>query len=160
MSALRIGWGYDVHRFSAKGPLMIGGVSVPYDRGVLAHSDGDVLLHAIGDALLGAAALGDLGQHFSDKDARYRHISSSILLQNIMGLLKERRFMVNNVDTCVVAEEPRLGSYKEEMKQNIAHLLALPPDAVNIKATTHEKMGCLGRGEGLAAQAVVLISTH
>jgi 2-C-methyl-D-erythritol 2,4-cyclodiphosphate synthase len=157
---MRIGFGYDAHRFIDGDYVTIGGVKIPYKKGIQAHSDGDVLLHAIGDALLGAAALGDLGQHFPDTDPRFKSVASSSLIEHIMSLLQEKNYTVVNIDATVITEAPRLSKYIDPMRQTIAQLLHIPIDDVNVKATTNEKMGWIGRGEGLAAQAVVLIYAH
>jgi len=155
---MRIGFGYDAHRFTDGDYVIIGGVKIPYKKGIQAHSDGDVLLHAIGDALLGAAALGDLGQHFPDTDPRFKSAESSSLIEHIMSLLQEKNYTVLNIDATVITENPRLSKYIDSMRQTIAQLLRISVDEVNVKATTNEKMGWIGRGEGLAAQAVVLLS--
>jgi len=155
---MRIGFGYDAHRFTDGDYVIIGGVKIPYKKGIQAHSDGDVLLHAIGDALLGAAALGDLGQHFPDTDPRFKSAESSSLIEHIMSLLQEKNYTVLNIDATVITETPRLSKYIDSMRQTIAQLLRISVDEVNVKATTNEKMGWIGRGEGLAAQAVVLLS--
>lgn len=154
---MRIGYGYDTHRFTDGDFVTIGGIKIPYEKGIAAHSDGDVLLHAIGDALLGAAALGDLGHHFPDHDPAYRAIDSSKLIQHIMSLLQEKKYHVQNIDSTVITEAPRLAKHIDAMRSNIAQLLHIPIDAVSVKATTQEKMGWIGRQEGLAAQAVVLL---
>lgn len=152
---MKIGIGYDSHRFIEGDHVMIGGVKIPYSKGIKAHSDGDVLLHAIGDALLGAAALGDLGRHFPDTDNAFKDISSSELIQQIMQRVKDKNYKVGNVDATVIAEKPRLSKYINDMCEHIAKLLEIPVDCVNVKGTTNEKMGWIGREEGLAAQAVV-----
>ena len=155
---MRIGCGYDAHRFMDGNYVMMGGVKIPYEKGVQAHSDGDVLLHAIGDALLGAATLGDMGRHFPDSDPAYRSISSSQLIQHIMSLLQKKKYRVQHIDSTVITEAPRLAKHIEAMRKNIATLLSISVDAVSVKATTNEKMGWIGQGVGLAAQAVVLLS--
>jgi 2-C-methyl-D-erythritol 2,4-cyclodiphosphate synthase len=139
---------------------MLGGVRIPHARGVLAHSDGDVLLHAICDALLGAAGLGDIGQHFSDKDARWRGADSRVFLRHVRELLAARNYVVVNVDSTVLAEEPRIGRFRNDMCATIAHDLQIAPDRVSVKATTTEKLGYIGRGEGLACEAIALIELH
>jgi 2-C-methyl-D-erythritol 2,4-cyclodiphosphate synthase len=154
---MRIGQGFDVHPLVAGRKLVIGGVDIAYDRGLLGHSDADVLLHAICDALLGAAALGDIGKHFPDSDARYRGIDSRQLLRHVAGLLAERRWQVVNVDATIIAEAPRMAPHIPAMVANIAADLRLDPGCVNVKATTTEKLGFTGRGEGIAAQAVCLL---
>ena len=155
---MRIGQGYDVHRLTADRKLILGGVEIPYEKGLLGHSDADVLLHAIADALLGAAALGDIGKHFPDTDERYKGISSLILLEKTGELLTENRFIINNIDSTVIAERPKLRPYIDEMRENIAKALHLSIDAVSVKATTEEGLGFTGTGEGIAAQAVCLLS--
>jgi 2-C-methyl-D-erythritol 2,4-cyclodiphosphate synthase len=154
---MRIGLGFDAHRLVAGRPLILGGVEIPYPLGLLGHSDADVLSHAIGDALLGAAGAGDLGVHFPDQDPAYKNISSLILLKKIMALVWERGFRPVNVDATLVLEKPRLAPYLSEMAARLAKVLDLPPDAVNVKATTTEKMGFTGREEGIAAYAAVLV---
>lgn len=155
---LRIGFGYDSHRFADGDHCMIGGVCVPHTRGIQAHSDGDVLLHALGDALLGAAALGDLGQHFPDTDPRFADVSSLVLVEHILTLLAERQFSINNIDATVIAEQPRLSVHMTTIRHSVAKSVSLPVSQVSVKATTNEKMGWLGRGEGIAAHVVVLLS--
>ncbi len=155
--AMRIGSGFDVHAFGDGDFVMLGGVRVPYGRGVVAHSDGDVILHALCDALLGAAGLGDIGQHFRDDDPQWRGADSSGFVRAVLGMLHERNLAVINADITVLAEAPRLSKHREEIRRSIATLLEVESDCVNVKATTTEKMGFLGRAEGLAAQAVVLL---
>ncbi|MXY98048.1 MAG: 2-C-methyl-D-erythritol 2,4-cyclodiphosphate synthase [Gemmatimonadetes bacterium] len=154
---MRVGTGYDVHAFAEGRPLVLGGVTIPHDRGLQGHSDADVLSHAIGDAMLGAAALGDIGIHFPDDDARYLGISSLVLLQRIVDALGESGYTVTNVDATVVAERPKLSPFVRQMRSRIGEALGLPDDRVSIKATTSEKLGFTGREEGIAAHAVVLI---
>ncbi len=154
---MRIGHGYDAHRFGADRPLVLGGVVVPHDQGLIAHSDGDVLVHALCDALLGAAALGDIGRHFPDSDPAYAAIDSRILLRRVMTALRERGLRVINTDTTVVAQRPRLAAHLTAMQANLAADLGVAPEQVNVKATTTEGMGFTGRGEGIAAYAVVLL---
>jgi 2-C-methyl-D-erythritol 2,4-cyclodiphosphate synthase len=156
---MRIGSGFDVHRFGEGDFVMLGGVRVPYGRGVIAHSDGDVILHALCDALLGAAGLGDIGQHFRDDDPQWRGADSKGFVRGVLAMLRERNWAVVNADITVLAEAPRLAKHREEIRGSIAALLEVAADCVNVKATTTEKMGFLGRGEGLAAQAVVLLRT-
>lgn len=157
MSELRVGQGFDVHAFTEGGFVMLGGVKVPHTKGVLAHSDGDVLLHAICDALLGAAALGDIGMHFSDRDERWRGADSRVFVRHVRSLLAERGYSIVNVDATVIAEAPRLGKYRETMRENIAADLGIEIDRINVKATTTEKLGFTGRSEGIACQAIALI---
>jgi 2-C-methyl-D-erythritol 2,4-cyclodiphosphate synthase len=154
---MRIGQGYDVHQLVAGRKLIIGGVDIPYEMGLLGHSDADVLLHAITDALLGAAALGDIGRHFSDTDAKYRDIDSRILLREALHLVREQGYRVGNVDATIIAQAPKLAPHIFQMVDNIAADLRVERSAVNVKATTTEKLGFAGRGEGIAAQAVVLL---
>ena len=156
---MRIGQGYDVHQLVEGRKLIIGGVEIPYDKGLLGHSDADVLLHAITDALLGAAALGDIGRHFSDTDAKYKNIDSRILLREAMHMVREQGYRVANVDATIIAQEPKMAPHILQMVANIAADLRLEKSAVNVKATTTEKLGLTGRGEGIAAQAVVLLLT-
>jgi 2-C-methyl-D-erythritol 2,4-cyclodiphosphate synthase len=154
---MRIGLGYDAHRLVAGRLLILGGVEIPYEKGLLGHSDADVLTHAIGDALLGAVGAGDLGTHFPDKDPAYKDISSRILLARIMEVVRDRGFAPVNVDATIVAQQPRLASHIPAMQANLAPILGLTPADINIKATTTEHMGFAGRGEGMAAYAVILV---
>ena len=154
---MRIGHGYDVHRLVSGRPLIIGGVSIPFKLGLLGHSDADVLIHAVCDALLGAAGLGDIGKHFPDTDSAYKDIDSRLLLRKTSELIKEKGFNTVNADITVIAQKPKLASYIPEMKRNIASDLNIPPDCINIKATTEEGLGFTGSGEGIAAHAVCLI---
>ena len=155
---MRIGQGYDVHAFCEGDHLMLGGVRIPFDKAFKAHSDGDVVLHALCDGLLGAAGLGDIGRHFPDSDARYSNIDSRILLRRVMALLQEQGWRVENTDITIIAQAPRMAPHIEVMRQIIAEDLMLDPNAVNIKATTTEHLGFEGRGEGIAASAVILIT--
>ncbi len=154
---MRIGQGYDVHRLVEGRDLILGGVTIPYERGLLGHSDADVLVHAIMDALLGAAALGDIGQHFPDTDETYRGISSIVLLQHTGKLLKEHGYEVGNIDATMIAQRPKLAPYRPEMEDNIANALGIERDRVNVKATTEEGLGFTGSGQGMAAWAVALL---
>jgi len=154
---MRIGTGYDVHRLAADRKLMIGGVDVPFEKGLLGHSDADVLLHAICDALLGAAGLGDIGRHFPDTAPKYKGISSLMLLEEVRRLLAEAGYRVGNIDATIVAEKPKLASHIPAMVTNIAAAVKTDRSAVNVKATTTEGLGFAGRGEGMAAYAVALI---
>ena len=156
-SQLRIGQGYDVHAFTVGDHVTLGGEKIPHTHGILAHSDGDVLLHAICDALLGAAGLGDIGMHFPDTDPRWKGADSRAFVRHVRDLLKVSDYVVVNVDTTVICETPRLGKYREAMRSNIAADLGINITRVNIKATTSEKMGFIGRAEGLACQAIALI---
>lgn len=160
MSVIRVGQGFDVHRFAAPEagrPLVLMGCAIPHDCGLEGHSDADVMLHALMDALLGAAGLGDIGHHFPDTDPAYKGADSAALLGRVMGDLLERGWEVVNADVCLIGERPRIGPHRLRMRDRVAPLLGIPPDALNVKATTTEKLGFTGRGEGLAAQAVVLI---
>lgn len=153
----RIGTGYDVHRLVQSRPLILGGERIPWDRGLLGHSDADVLLHAVMDALLGAAALGDIGRHFPDKDPAYEGISSRELLRRVRALLDEKGCVVQNIDATIIAQAPKLDSYLPMMRENIAKDLEIDAGQVNVKATTEEGLGFTGSGQGIAAQAVCLI---
>jgi 2-C-methyl-D-erythritol 2,4-cyclodiphosphate synthase len=155
---MRVGFGYDAHRLTPGRPLILGGVEIPHASGLSGHSDADVLTHALGDALLGAVAAGDLGRHFPDTDPAYRGISSLILLERIVALVRARGYEPVNVDITIVAEQPRLAPHVPKMIDNLAPILGLAPDAVSIKATSTEKMGFAGREEGMAAYAVVLVA--
>ena len=154
---MRIGHGYDVHRLTEGRRLVIGGVDIPYNLGLLGHSDADVLLHAVCDALLGAAALGDIGRHFPDTDPAFKGISSLELLKRVAGLLKENGYKVVNIDATVIAQAPKLSPYIDTMNANIALALCTDKGNVNVKATTEEKLGFTGSGKGIAAHAVCLI---
>ena len=154
---MKVGQGFDVHPLAAGRRLVIGGVDIPYEKGLHGHSDADVLLHAICDALLGAAGLGDIGQHYPDNEARFRGIDSRALLRDVAGKLKALKLKIVNVDATVIAQAPRLAPYRARMVDNIAADLGIAPAAVNVKATTTEQLGFLGRMEGIAAQAVVLL---
>ena len=154
---MRIGQGFDVHPFAEGRRLIIGGVDIPHERGLQGHSDADVLLHAICDALLGAAGLGDIGQHYPDSDAAFRDVDSRALLRDVAEKLRKNNLRIVNVDATVIAQAPRIAPYRERMIGNIAADLGLAPAAVSVKATTTERLGFAGRGEGIAAQAVALI---
>jgi len=154
---LRCGIGWDAHKLAEGRDLILGGVAIPYAKGLLGHSDADVLCHAIADALLGAAALGDIGGHFPDNDEAYKGISSLILLQKIARLLKEAGYEIVNIDAVIIAQEPRLSPYIPQMAQNMADALGITSLAVGVKATTSEYMGFCGRGEGIASQAIALL---
>ena len=158
MTMIRIGTGFDVHALVAGRRLVIGGVTIPWERGLEGHSDADVLLHAIGDAILGALALGDLGKHFPDTDPRWRGADSRALLRHVADLMAGTGFAIANVDATVIAQAPKLAPHVQEMRRNIAADLGCGPDAVSVKATTTEKLGFTGRGEGIAAMASVLLS--
>ncbi|MCC6208656.1 MAG: 2-C-methyl-D-erythritol 2,4-cyclodiphosphate synthase [Gammaproteobacteria bacterium] len=154
---IRIGCGYDAHRFAPDRPLVVGGVEIPYELGLLAHSDGDVLIHALCDALLGAAGLGDIGRHFPDSSAEYAGIDSRVLLRRVLEELRKRACGVVNVDATLIAQKPKFAPYIDSMTAILAADLGIPIDRVNVKATTTEGMGFTGRAEGIAAYAVVLI---
>ncbi len=154
---MRVGQGYDVHRLVSGRKLILGGVEIEHTLGLLGHSDADVLLHAIADALLGAAALGDIGKHFPDTDARYCGIDSTKLLRHVGALLREKGYTIRNIDSTVIAQAPKLAPHIPAMRQNIADALGIDADAVSVKATTEEKLGFTGTREGIAAQAICLI---
>jgi len=154
---MRIGQGFDVHQLVEGRRLIIGGVEIPYDKGLLGHSDADVLLHAISDALLGAAALGDIGKHFADSDVKFKNIDSRILLREVLHLVREQGYRVGNVDATIIAQAPKMAPHIPQMVTHIAADLRVEKNAVNVKATTTEQLGFSGRGEGIAAQAVVLL---
>ena len=156
---MRIGQGYDVHRLVEGRRLIIGGVDIPYEKGLLGHSDADVLLHAMMDALLGAAALGDIGQHFPDSDERYKGISSIALLKEVGKILQENGYMIENIDSTVIAQRPKLLPYRPQMAENIAAALGIEKEQVSVKATTEEGLGFTGTGEGISAQAIALLSS-
>lgn len=156
---MRIGMGYDVHRLIADRELIIGGVKIPYELGLLGHSDADVLLHAIMDALLGAAALGDIGKHFPDTDPQYKGISSVRLLEHVGKLLEENLYLIENIDATIIAQAPKMRPYIEQMRENIADALGIEADRVNVKATTEEGLGFTGSGEGISSQAICLLTS-
>ena len=156
---MRIGQGYDVHRLVEGRRLIIGGVDIPYEKGLLGHSDADVLLHAVMDALLGAAAIGDIGQHFPDSDERYKGISSIALLKEVGKILQENGYMIENIDSTVIAQRPKLLPYRPQMAENIAAALGIEKEQVSVKATTEEGLGFTGTGEGISAQAIALLSS-
>lgn len=157
MGGYRVGIGYDIHRLERGLPLTLGGVSLPHEEGLRAHSDGDALAHAIGDALLGAMALGDLGAHFPDTDPKYRGVSSLTLLERIRGLLQERGARIVNVDSTLILEAPRVHPHVAEMRARLAGALGVTPEWVSVKATSNEALGSVGRREGIAAMAVALV---
>lgn len=156
---MRIGHGFDVHRFGEGDHIVLGGVTIPFTQGFIAHSDGDVAIHALCDALLGAAALGDIGQHFPDTSAKFENIDSRILLRKVVGLLQKKGFTVGNVDLTIVAQAPKMAEHIPTMRENLAADLGVNVDCCNVKATTTEQLGYTGRGEGIAAHAVVLLNT-
>lgn len=151
--------GYDVHKLAENRKLIIGGVEIPYEKGLLGHSDADVLLHAIMDALLGAAALGDIGKHFPDTDSKYKGISSIKLMQHVGKLLEENRFLIENIDATIIAQRPKMRPHIEKMRENIAGALEIGIEQVNVKATTEEGLGFTGSGEGISAQAICMLTT-
>ena len=157
--ATRVGIGFDVHAFTEGDYIMLGGVRIPHERGVQAHSDGDVVVHALCDALLGAAGLGDIGMHFPDTDPQWRGAAGALLLERVLAMLLARGFEPVNVDVTILAERPRIAPHREAMRRRLAELLDLPPEMVNVKATTTEQLGLIGRGEGLAAQAIALVES-
>lgn len=154
---MRIGHGYDVHRLTENRKLILGGVDIPYEKGLLGHSDADVLLHAISDALLGATALGDIGKHFPPTDPKYLGADSIELLKQVNELIQQKGYVIENIDSTVIAQKPKLLPYIEKMRENIAKALKISIDSVSVKATTEEKLGFTGSGEGISAHAVVLI---
>lgn len=153
----RIGQGFDVHQLIEGRPLIIGGITIPYELGLLGHSDADVLLHTITDAVLGAIGEGDIGRHFPDTDAEFKDADSAKLLEEVWKMVEERGYELVNADCTIIAQRPKMAPYIEQMKHRIAELLHAKPDQVNVKATTTEKLGFTGRGEGIASQAVVLL---
>jgi 2-C-methyl-D-erythritol 2,4-cyclodiphosphate synthase len=156
----RIGHGFDVHRFAEGRTLVLGGVEIPHEKGLLGHSDADVLLHAIADALLGAAALGDIGHHFPDTDMRYKGISSIVLLAHVANLLSEHSYSVSNIDSTLVMERPKIAPHVHAMRDNIARALRVEIGRVSVKATTNEGLGFIGAGEGAVAYAIAMITSH
>lgn len=154
---IRVGHGYDVHAFAENRKCIIGGVDIPCEKGLLGHSDADVLLHAISDSLLGAAALGDIGKHFPDTDNAYKGADSLVLLSKVAELVKEKGYCINNVDATVIAQVPKMAPHIEQMRRNIAGVLGVDVDCINVKATTEEKLGFTGRKEGISAHCVCLI---
>lgn len=156
---MRIGMGYDVHRLVEGRPLVMGGVTIPYEKGLLGHSDADVLLHAIADALLGAAALGDIGRHFPDTDPAYKGISSILLLQKVGQLLDENMFFIENIDATIIAQAPKMRPYIDQMRENIACALGISVEQVNVKATTEEGLGFTGEGFGISSQAICMLTS-
>ena len=156
---MRVGMGYDVHRLTEGRDLIVGGVKIPYEKGLLGHSDADVLLHAISDALLGAAALGDIGKHFPDTDPAYKGISSLILLEKVGDLIAEKSFLIENIDATIIAQAPKMRPHIDAMRENIAKALKIDVSQVNVKATTEEGLGFTGTGEGISSQAVCLLTS-
>lgn len=156
---MRIGMGYDVHRLKEGRKLILGGVEIPYEKGLLGHSDADVLLHAVMDALLGAAALGDIGKHFPDTDPAYEGASSIRLLEHVGGLIDDKLYVIGNIDATIIAQRPKMAPYIEQMRKNIAQALQIDVSQVNVKATTEEGLGFTGSGEGISSQAVACLET-
>ena len=154
---MRIGHGYDVHRLVEGRPLILGGVHIPYEKGLLGHSDADVLLHAVSDALLGAAGLGDIGKHFPDTDPQYKGADSLELLRIVVSRVKEKGYRISNIDVTMIAQKPKLRPHIEAMEQNIAAAVGIPAERVNVKATTEEQLGFTGTGEGMRCHAVCLL---
>ena len=157
---MRVGMGYDVHRLTAGRKLILGGVEIPYGKGLLGHSDADVLVHAVMDALLGAAALGDIGKHFPDTDSEYEGISSIRLLEHVGRLLDEKGYVIENIAATIIAQRPKLRPYIDQMRENIAEALKIETDQVNVKATTEEGLGFTGSGEGISSQAVCALERY
>ncbi|MCR5233829.1 MAG: 2-C-methyl-D-erythritol 2,4-cyclodiphosphate synthase [Lachnospiraceae bacterium] len=156
---MRVGMGYDVHRLTEERDLIIGGVKIPYEKGLLGHSDADVLLHAIMDALLGAAALGDIGSHFPDTDEKYRGADSIELLKLVGEMLFDNQYIIDNIDATIIAQKPKMRPYIDEMRNNIANALLIDLSQVNVKATTEEGLGFTGNGEGISSQAICMVSS-
>jgi 2-C-methyl-D-erythritol 2,4-cyclodiphosphate synthase len=156
---MRVGMGYDVHKLIEGRDLILGGVKIPYEKGLLGHSDADVLVHAIMDAILGAAALGDIGKHFPDTDPAYKEISSIVLLEHVAKLIEEKMYIIENIDATIIAQKPKLLPFMPQMAENIAQALKLPISCVNIKATTEEGLGFTGSGKGMSAQAICSLNT-
>lgn len=157
---MRMGIGFDVHELVENRNLVLGGVEIPHEKGLLGHSDADVLIHAIMDAMLGACALGDIGKHFPDTDNQYKNISSLLLLKNVQQLIKEKGYSINNIDTVIMAQQPKIAPYIEKIQNNIATILEMNKNNISIKATTTEGLGFVGREEGIAAQAVVTLMNN
>lgn len=156
---MRVGMGYDVHKLVEGRDLVMGGVTIPYEKGLLGHSDADVLLHAIMDALLGAAALGDIGKHFPDTDEQYKGISSVKLLEHVGSLLEDNLYIIENIDATIIAQRPKMRPYIDQMRENIARALQIEVDQVNVKATTEEGLGFTGTGEGISSQAICAVES-
>lgn len=156
---MRIGQGYDVHKLAEGRKLIVGGVEIPYEKGLVGHSDADVLVHAVMDALLGAAGLGDIGEHFPDSDPAYKGVSSIQLLKKVGELLQEHCYVIENIDATIIAQKPKMASYRPQMAENIASALSLDKSRVNVKATTEEGLGFTGSGEGISSQAITLLTT-
>jgi 2-C-methyl-D-erythritol 2,4-cyclodiphosphate synthase len=154
---VRVGHGFDTHAFTGGRPLILGGINIPFEKGLTGHSDADVIIHAVMDALLGAAGLGDIGRHFPDTDPQYANISSKVLLEKVVTLIEEQHYYIGNIDITVIAQKPKISPYIAEMQKALAPVLKIPAESISIKATTTEKMGFLGREEGIAVFATALI---
>ena len=154
---MRIGIGYDIHRLVEEKKLILGGVEIPYVKGLLSYTDGDVLLHAIADAILGAMSLGDIGRHFPDTDPQYEGMPSRELIKKVIAIMREKKFVLKNIDTIILAEDPKISPFKEKMLDELSSMLGVGRDRINVKATTNEGVGSIGRGDAIAAQAVVLL---
>ena len=154
---MRVGIGYDIHRLVEGRKLFLGGIEIPFEKGLLGHSDADVLLHAVCDSLLGAAGSGDIGRHFPDTDPKYKNIASMKLLEKTAAIIRADGFAIRNIDTIVFAEAPKIGPFRLEIQQNIANALEMPPNCVNVKATTTEGLGVIGKGDGIGAMSIALI---
>ncbi|OBR91744.1 MULTISPECIES: 2-C-methyl-D-erythritol 2,4-cyclodiphosphate synthase [Clostridium] len=157
---MKIGLGYDVHKLVYNRPLILGGVNIPFEKGLMGHSDADVLLHAIMDSLLGALCLGDIGKHFPDNDDKYKNISSLRLLSHVSALIREKGYTIGNIDSIIIAEKPKLSPYIQDMRVNIAKTLNITTSVISVKATTEEGLGFTGKGEGIAAQSICLLTDN
>ncbi|ADK13247.1 MULTISPECIES: 2-C-methyl-D-erythritol 2,4-cyclodiphosphate synthase [Clostridium] len=157
---MKIGLGYDVHKLVYNRPLILGGVNIPFEKGLMGHSDADVLLHAIMDSLLGALCLGDIGKHFPDNDNKYKNICSLKLLSHVSALINEKGYTIGNIDSIIIAEKPKLSSYIQDMRVNIAKTLNVTTAVISVKATTEEGLGFTGKGEGIAAQSICLLTAN
>ena len=156
---MRVGIGYDIHRLVEERKLFLGGVEIPYVKGLVSHTDGDVVLHAIADAILGALALGDIGQHFPDSDPAYKNMPSGNILQRVAGILAQKNFVIVNIDTAIIAEEPKIYPFKDKMIDSIANILGVDRSKINVKATTNEGVGSIGKGDAIAAYAVAALES-
>ena len=156
---MKVGIGYDIHRLVEERRLFLGGIEIPYIKGLISHTDGDVVLHAIADAILGALALGDIGQHFPDSDPGYKNMPSGNILQRVAGLLAKNNFVIGNIDTAIIAEEPKIYPFREKMIEKIAGILGVERSKINVKATTNEGVGSIGRGDAIAAYAVAVLES-
>ena len=154
---MRVGIGYDIHRLVEERKLFLGGVEIPYIKGLISHTDGDVVLHAIADAILGALALGDIGQHFPDSDPGYKNMPSGDILQRVVRLLAEKEFVIGNIDTAIIAEEPKIYPFRDKMIESIASILGVDRSKINVKATTNEGVGSIGKGDAIASYAIVIL---